>query len=187
MTPSRPIRHGMLAVLLLLVSSAALLHSLPAAAAAAETASPTTVAFVGVWDRSMALVDAACREQGLAAVFAKAGDFGAGATTTGADDAAAIPLVFVLNLDAAESPALTERLRNFRSKNPRQRVLALDTRGSHADLDKAGLLEQYPKLTAYWRANGLINLKRLMQLVFFEQQSGFGAFKHNTYILLNDL
>ncbi|HSJ03834.1 MAG TPA: cobaltochelatase subunit CobN, partial [Verrucomicrobium sp.] len=117
-------------------------------------------AFVGVWDRSMALVDAACREQGLSAVFAKAGEFGKEAGTA---DSAAFPLVMVLNLDAAESPGLTERLKNSREKNPRQKVLALDVRGSHADLDKAGLLEQDATLMAYWRANGPINLKRLMQ------------------------
>lgn len=108
----------------------------------------------------MALVDAACREQGLAAVFARAGEFG---RSPEAANPEAFPLVMVLNLEAAESPGLTDRLKATREKNPKQRVLALDTRSSHVELDKAGLLEQDPKLMAYWRANGPVNLKRLMQ------------------------
>lgn len=133
---------------------------------------PTKIAFVGVWDRSMALVDAACREQGLAAVFAKAGEFGIGPS---GEAAAAMPLVMVLNLDAAESPGLTGRLKDLREKNPRQKVLALDTRGSHVDLDKAGLLLQDPGLMAYWRANGPVNLRRLMQYLRVTYLGGRGA------------
>lgn len=140
------------------MAAAMLLLALKLPASIPAAPPPTKIAFVGVWDRSMALVDTACRDQGLAAVFATAAEFAREPA-----DSAAFPLIMVLNLDAAESPRLTERLKISRDKNSRQKVLALDVRGSHADLDKAGLLDQDPKLMAYWRANGPVNLKRLMQ------------------------
>lgn len=122
-------------------------------------AAPTRLAFVGVWDRSMALVDAGCRQNGLAAHFYTTADFARLQTA----EAAAFPLVLVLNVEATESPALTATLRKAREASPQQRVLALDTRSSHVDLDKAGLLTQDADLMAYWRANGPVNVQRLMR------------------------
>src|SRR5690349_13323512 len=86
-------------------------------------------AFVGVWDRSMPLVDAACREAGVAATFISSSDF---AASKSGDDASRYELVFVLNLGAEDAPAITERLKQSRAANPRQRVLALDKRASQA-------------------------------------------------------
>ena len=125
-----------------------------------QAAAPTKLAFVGVWDRSMALVDAGCRETGQAAHFFTTGEF---AKLQATPEISSFPLVLVLNLEATESPALTAKLRAAHEANPQQRVLALDTRSSHVDLDKAGLLIQDPDLMAYWRANGPVNVRRLMQ------------------------
>lgn len=123
-------------------------------------ASPAKVAFVGIWDRSMSMVDAACRDNNLAAVFYSSAEF---SHLNDDADVAQFPLVCVLNLDATESQAITERLKTARLKNPQQRVLALDTRSSHADLDKAALLLQDEAVMSYWRPNGPVNLKHLMQ------------------------
>ncbi|WP_075088206.1 hypothetical protein [Verrucomicrobium spinosum] len=95
MPPSRLLWGGLFAALLL--GSAAL----PLQSATAPPP-PTKIAFVGVWDRSMALVDAACREQGLAAVFARAGEFG---RSTEAENPETFPLVMVLNLEPPNLPA----------------------------------------------------------------------------------
>lgn len=143
----------------------------PVAQGQTPTPSPQKVAFVGVWDRSMAIVDAACREHDLSAGFYTAGGF----ASRPAEES--YPLVLVLNVDAAESLALTERLDESGTlpSGGQTRVLALDTRSSHADLDKAGLLERDPKVMSYWRANGPVNLRRLMQYLKVTYLGGPGS------------
>ena len=85
----------------------------------------------------MAMVDAACRDSGVIAEFFRSSDF---AHLKAGQDAARYRLVFVLNLEAQDVPALTECLKQARVRNPAQRVLSLDARDSQADLEKAGLL-----------------------------------------------
>lgn len=117
-------------------------------------------AFVGVWDRSMPLVDAACREAGVAAAFFSSHDF---AQAKSDDDASRYELVFVLNLGSEDAPAITERLKRAQAANPRQRILALDKRGSQVDLEKAELLLPDEALISYWRPNGKVNIQRMVR------------------------
>ncbi len=129
-------------------------------------------AFVGIWDRSLPLVYTACREGGLSAEFFRSNEF---AHPKPGEDASKYDVVFVLNLDAADAPSLTERLKEARSKNPHQHLLALDTRGSQADLQKAGLLEPDETLISYWRPNGVINTRRMIQYCLVKYLGGAGA------------
>ncbi len=117
-------------------------------------------AFIGVWDRSMPQVEAACRENGIHAEFFKGQKFN---ETQKAELAARFRLVFVLNLEAEQAPALTQRLKESRALNAEQRVIPLDTRGSQMDLEKAGLLLKDEAVPAYWRPNGTVNVRRLIR------------------------
>ena len=120
----------------------------------------------------MPQVDAACREARVSATFPASGEF---AHPPKPEDAAVFDLVFVLNLDAADAPVLTERLKEARARNPRQRVLALDARGSQADLEKAGLLTPDPAIAAYWRPNGAVNIQRLIRYCLITYSGATGA------------
>lgn len=128
------------------------------------------VAFLDVWDRSMPTITDACREAGVGATFFKSADF----VKLDAKGASEFPLVLVLNLDATQSPALTARLKESHALNPGQRILPLDNRGSHVDLDKAGLLQHDEALMAYWKPNGPVNLKRMMRYLLVHYLGGTG-------------
>lgn len=129
-------------------------------------------AFVGVWDRSMPQIDAACREAGVKATFVASHDF---AQPRAGEDAALFDIVFVLNLNAEDSLPLTERLKEARSRNPKQRVLALDTRASQADLEKASLLTSDETVIRYWRPNGTVNVQRLIRYCLVQYAGGSGV------------
>lgn len=138
-----------------------------ATSAAAEAAHAW--AFIGVWDRSMPQVEAACRENGVTATFFKGQAFN---ETQPPELAAKHELVFVLNLEPEQVPALTTRLQQARTLNPAQRVLPLDARGTQADLEKAGLLLRDEALPAYWRPNGSINVRRLVRYCLTKYAGG---------------
>ncbi|WP_395746937.1 cobaltochelatase subunit CobN [Prosthecobacter sp.] len=125
-----------------------------------HAAEPLDWAFIGVWDRSMPQVEAACRENGIKASFFRGQNFN---ETQKAERAARYRLVFVLNLEAEQAPALTQRLKEARELNPGQRVIPLDARGSQMDLEKAGLLLKDEAVPAYWRPNGTVNVRRLIR------------------------
>jgi cobaltochelatase CobN len=129
-------------------------------------------AFVGIWDRSMPQVDAACREAGVSAAFFKSPEF---AHLKPGEDPASFPLVFVLNLNAEDAPAITTVLQKAREKNPQQRVFALDTRASQADLQKAELLTPDQAIIDYWRPNGTTNIQRLLRYCIIRYAGGSGA------------
>jgi cobaltochelatase CobN len=129
-------------------------------------------AFVGVWDRSMPQIDAACREAGVTATFPASHDF---AHPAAGEDAAPFDIVFVLNLNAEDSVPLTQRLKEARTRNPQQRVLALDTRASQADLEKAGLLTPDETIIRYWRPNGSVNIQRLVRYCLVHYAGGSGV------------
>ncbi|MBB5030749.1 cobaltochelatase subunit CobN [Prosthecobacter vanneervenii] len=125
-----------------------------------DAAEPLDWAFIGIWDRSMPQVEAACRESGIKASFFKGQAFN---ETQKEADAARYRIVFVLNLEAEQAPALTQLLQKARALNPEQRVIPLDARGSQMDLDKAGLLLKDEAVPAYWRPNGMLNVRRLIR------------------------
>jgi len=116
------------------------------------------ILFLDVWDRSMPQLAEASRAAGLEASFYRTPEF----IKLNQDAAAAFSLVMVLNIDATASPKLTALLKQAAAINPKQVVLPLDTRGSHIDLEKAGLLKQDPAVGAYWRPNGPLNIRRML-------------------------
>ncbi|RBP47612.1 cobaltochelatase CobN subunit [Roseimicrobium gellanilyticum] len=120
--------------------------------------SSTKLAFVGVWERSMPLLDQACREHGVSAGFYSAGEF----AKLDGKEVSAFPVVLVLNIDAASTSALTAKLKEAHEVNAAQKVLSLDTRDSQVDLEKQGLLVQDPALRSYWRGNGPTNVTRMI-------------------------
>lgn len=121
---------------------------------------PSKLAFVGVWDRSMPVVDAACREQAIAVSFYTADEF---AKLSSSAEASVFQLVLVLNLEAKEPAALATKLTEARATNPKQRVLALDARDSQASLARAELMTADADLMKYWQANGALNMHRLIR------------------------
>lgn len=140
--------------------------------AVVSAAEPLRAAFVGIWDRSLPTVDTACREAGVTASYFRSPEF---AHPKAGDDAAKYDVVFVLNLEAGDAPLIAERLKEAKSKNPQQHVLALDTRGSQADLQKVGVLESDEKIINYWRPNGAINIRRLIHYCLVQYFHGTGA------------
>jgi cobaltochelatase CobN len=119
----------------------------------------------------MSLVDAACRESGVSATFYTSAEFAHPKPT---DDASRYQLVFVLNLDAPDVPALTDRLKQYRTQNPAQRVLSLDARDSQADIDHAGLMTHDDAIPHYWRPNGSLNLQRMIRYCLVKYLSAPG-------------
>ena len=116
------------------------------------------ILFLDVWDRSMPMLEAACTDTGFTAAFHRSAEF------VGLNDAeaAGFSLVMPLNIDAASSLAVTAKLQAAARLNPAQKVIPLDTRGSHADLEKAGMLVKDEDLIHYWRPNGPVNLRRML-------------------------
>ncbi|TCO92892.1 cobaltochelatase CobN subunit [Chthoniobacter flavus] len=137
----------------------------------APAAEPLHAAFVGIWDRSLPIVDSACREAGVTAAYFRSPEF---AHPKEGDDAAKYDMVFVLNLEAGDAPRIAERLKEVKKKNPQQHIFALDTRGSQADLQKAGLLEPDQKIIDYWRPNGAVNIRRLIHYCLVQYFHGPG-------------
>jgi cobaltochelatase CobN len=145
------------------VAAAALLVLTMASGVAQSTVPPAAgqVGFIGVWDRAQPMIDAAARELGVSVSFWRPEQIlGDDATRADADRA---DILFLLNLSPDESTPLRDRLREMRAARPALRIVPLDTRGSHADLAKAGLLDEDPEVPRYWRANGALNIKRLMR------------------------
>ncbi|MBA4191286.1 MAG: cobalt chelatase [Planctomycetaceae bacterium] len=124
----------------------------------ARSEEPTgTVVFVGVWDRSLPLIDKASRETGVPSVAVSPAELAARPKVL---DGAQV--LFVLNVNPDEVGKMVEVVRAAKQRNPKLEVLALDKRDVHANLAKADLLRTDPKVAPYWRANGLVNLKRLL-------------------------
>ena len=122
------------------------------------------MAYVGVWERSEAMLAEASAELGFQAIFAKAPDI----TGTAAPLGVAVdgcPLVFVLNMETIEAARLRDHFRQNTAGNPARKMFALDFRASQADLEKAGLLIPDEEIQKYWRANGSVNVRRLLTYV----------------------
>lgn len=106
----------------------------------------------------MPLLEAACADEGFTATFQRSVELVARTDA----EAAGFALVMPLNIDAASSLGVTAKLQAAARLNATQKVIELDTRGGHADLDKAGLLIKDEELIRYWRSNGPVNLRRLL-------------------------
>ncbi|WP_081885709.1 cobaltochelatase subunit CobN [Haloferula sp. BvORR071] len=124
-------------------------------------ADPARVAFLDVWDRSMPQLHDACQDAGLNASFYRTPQF----TKLTEAEIGAFSVVLVLNIDDTESPKLTGLLKNAAAANPKQLVIPLDTRSSHVDLEKAGLLKKDDAVVSYWKPNGTTNIRRMIAYV----------------------
>jgi len=129
------------------------------AALVLSAAGPPRIVFLGVWDRSEPLIDRAARELQIPVAYYRPEQV----LAPGSDAEKAIlqcELVYVLNMESGEAAALTKLF--LKHANPRRKIVPLDARGSHADLEKAGLLTRDDEVPRYWRANGAANIRRLL-------------------------
>ena len=138
-------------------AAATLLAGLSGLQAQPEAAGATPrIAFVGVWERAGPMISQAARELGVPAVIREPENL----LTNGAPP---YEVVFLLNLDSASALALKERFLATASASPGRKIIALDKRPVHIEFQKAGLLTLDDNAPKYWRPNGPINIKRLLQ------------------------
>ncbi len=127
----------------------------------ASAAENPRIAFLGVWDRSMPLLDRSGTEKGLQIAFVTADQI----LNESRDVLDGTQLLFVLNLNTNHARLLAPRLTAIRAKNPHLRIIALDKREAQMELEKANLLERDPKIVAYWIANGAENTLRMLAYI----------------------
>ena len=132
------------------------------------------IAYIGVWERAETMLTEDSAERGFDAIFAKPEEITSPtATKAGATDQC--NLVFVLNMDAIEATRLRDRFQQNAASHPSRKIFALDFRASQADLQKAGLLIPDPEISKYWRANGSVNIRRLLAYVGVKYMGEPGA------------
>ncbi|HTE06024.1 MAG TPA: cobaltochelatase subunit CobN, partial [Planctomycetota bacterium] len=136
---------------------AGLISRVSAQEPAARGTAPARVGFAGVWDRALPLIERASRETG---VPVRCLDPQA-AMQPGALDG--LRVLYVLNIEAADVPGLAAALESARATDAALAVVPLDQRDAHAALEHRGLLHADDKVPAYWRANGPLNVRRLLQ------------------------
>jgi len=73
----------------------------------------------------------------------------------------ACKVVLLLNIEPGDATALKNVLSSNQAVKGKVKILALDKRSSHAELEKAGLLVPDANIPKYWRPNGNVNIKRL--------------------------
>jgi cobaltochelatase CobN len=122
--------------------------------------SQAEIAFLGIWDRAAPLVERASRETGIRAEIFSVKDF---LQTISKNPSRLHRVIYVLNLNPPDVPALVEILRRAKENEIPFVVISLDERDTQLPLEKAGLLKQDAKVNKYWKYGGLINMKRLLQ------------------------
>ncbi len=155
-----PRYSGMKSALYVLTLAILLTVSFGACAGNNPAASGAQIAFVGAWDRTAPLLERSSREVNVAMDFFPSIDAFMRSLDGG------LPrhrLIYVLNLAPAEVPALVQILTEARQAKIPFTTVALDERDTQLPLDKAGLLTHDPVVQRYWKYNGLINVKRLLQ------------------------
>ncbi len=71
-----------------------------------------------------------------------------------------VAVLFVLNLDSA---GVSELIESIGESDPKPVVVSLDRRDSQTPLRQRDLLVEDDRIRGYWRANGLVNLRRLLE------------------------
>ncbi len=150
-----------LGIVMIAVALLASVQTRAGAADAPPPANPTRIAFLGIWDRSAPLVDQAMRQSGINAKTLQTDQV----LSKSEDVLKDVDVLLVLNMHAPSIPALKTRFEAARKANPNLRIIILDHRGSQAALKSAGLLDDDPKVMAYWLPNGAANLARLLKYV----------------------
>ncbi len=146
-------RPAFFAAMLLLLSAG------PAPCVAGGTRSRPRIGFLGVWDRAKPLLEQASRDEKVPVVFLEEKEL---LGEKGGKAAEGLRVLFVLNLKREDGRALS---RLFRGMKDRPRIVPLDARASQAPLVREGLLEKDPRVPPYWRASGLVNMRRLLVYV----------------------
>ena len=124
---------------------------------AAQT--PARLCFLGVWERAEPMLDSGSRELGMAASFIKPAQVSDGSRKA---EAESCRILFVLNMDPGEAARMAKWASDLKAAGRGPRILALDKRGSHAELERLSLLETDPAVPKYWRANGSVNIRRML-------------------------
>lgn len=134
---------------------------LTVSAYAEERGSDDTVriGFLGTWDRANPLLERGSREELVPLTLLSATDV---LSPDGAQRLSRLRVLFVLNLRPEHGRELVRVFRAVTRLNPAFEVVALDQRDSQAELERAGLLTRDAKISAYWRASGLVNMRRLL-------------------------
>lgn len=141
---------------------ALLILAVAAAPALAQQSSPR-VAFLGVWDRSGPVLSQASAQEGFAVVTVRPEDLASDKTPEeAAKSLGGVAVLYVLNINTDKGASIQKVIEQARKDNPKLRVIALDNRDFHATMLAAGLMEKDPAVRAYWRANGVLNMRRLL-------------------------
>jgi cobaltochelatase CobN len=131
------------------------------------------IGFIGTWDRAEPTLDAVARELGIDVSFWHTGELTGDATLRRKVQQS--DLVFVLNISADEVTAVRDMIRQIASVKPSLKFIPLDSRGSHAELLKAQLLTKDEQVPRYWRANGAVNIRRLLRYASVTYLGGSAA------------
>ncbi|MCC7153703.1 MAG: cobaltochelatase subunit CobN [Bryobacterales bacterium] len=133
------------------------LAALISIASAAEPSS--RMCFLGVWERAEPMLDSSSRELGLAASFIKPAEVSGGSRKA---EAESCRILFVLNIEPAEAQRVAKWAAELQGAKRGPRIVALDKRSSHAELERLSVLETDPAIQKYWRANGSVNIGRML-------------------------
>jgi cobaltochelatase CobN len=129
------------------------------------------VVFLGIWDRAMPLVERVSNESGIKTVSYKPAKL----IEAGPAALANARVVYVLNFDSGEAPELRTLLAQATESNSSLKVIPLDDREVHVELRAAGLLTDDEKVPGYWRTNGAVNLRRLLNYTSVTYLGGSGV------------
>lgn len=115
-----------------------------------------TIAFVGVWDRVMPVLEQASRDTGVPILFPSESELASG---KGLDN---VRVLYLLNLTPELVPAIREQLAAITAERSDFTAMVLDHRDGLTPLVQADLVHKDQRVPVYWRANGLMNMRRLL-------------------------
>lgn len=118
------------------------------------------IGFIGVWDRAQPMLDEAARAQRMAVSFWRPEDLAEPSAQAAVGDC---DLLFVLNVSPEAAPPLRALFARLKAARPGLRIIPLDARGVHAEFEKADQLTPDAEVPKYWRANGAVNIGRLLR------------------------
>jgi len=131
------------------------------------------IAYIGGWDRSETMLTEATGARGFGTVYARPADI-VGDPAPKRAAAERCDLFFVLNMDTAEAVRLRDFFQGTAAAHPARKIFALDSRASQQDLGKAGLLTPDEEIPKYWRANGTMNIERLLAYTLIKYRGETG-------------
>ena len=118
------------------------------------------IAFLGSWDRAVPLIEKASRETKIEVKFFKREQFLSDANPALLNG---VKILYILNISPEAAPKVRGTLEAAFKADPELKVIPLDHRGIHQEINKNGVLTKNSQVQTYWKANGLTNMKRLLQ------------------------